>query len=88
MSWLSRLFGRQHNCEQTLINLQTLIDSELTKEEEDALIAEINKCPGCLRHYKVEQSFKAFVKNRCRKTVDPQIVNNIRNLVEESGREG
>ncbi|RZV58199.1 MAG: hypothetical protein EX254_10070 [Flavobacteriaceae bacterium] len=87
MSWLSKLFGRQHDCEQTLINLQTLLDSELSKEEEDRLIAEINKCPACLRHYNVEQSFKTFVKNRCKKKVDPRVLENIRTLVEETGRE-
>ena len=97
MSWLSRLFGqaeencgnemRGHNCMKTLKNLQTLLDGELTKVEEDQLIEEINKCPECLKHYKVEQSFKDFVKHRCRKKVDPNLVRNIWDKVHAPGHD-
>ena len=97
MSWLSRLFGksdeeegqcmRGHDCIETLKKLELLLDGELTKAEEDNLIVEINKCPGCLKHYKVEQSFKEFVKNRCRKKVDPELVSNIRHLIQQPTEE-
>ena len=65
MNKLSKFFGMGgHNCREVIDKVTELIDGELEDAQQEKLIKEINRCPSCLEHYKIDIAFKQFLKTR------------------------
>jgi anti-sigma factor (TIGR02949 family) len=76
-------FGRRsHNCIEIVSKLEELIDGEVDEITEQRLIAEIQRCPACLKHYDLDKSFKDFLQKKverrcCAEKVKAQILEKI-----------
>ncbi|MEO8815740.1 MAG: mycothiol system anti-sigma-R factor [Mycobacterium sp.] len=52
-------------CAQVIAEVWTLLDGECTPETKARLREHLEKCPGCLRHYGVEEQIKALIARKC-----------------------
>lgn len=53
-----------HDCSKVISKVILSLDGELTEQEENVLLAEINCCSKCLEHYNIEKSFKEFLQKK------------------------
>ena len=53
------------DCAEVMAEVWTLLDGECTAETKDKLREHLEKCPGCLRHYGVEERIKALIARKC-----------------------
>lgn len=52
-------------CEAVIAEVWTLLDGECTPETRDKLRQHLEECPGCLRHYGVEERIKTLIATKC-----------------------
>ena len=59
-------------CAAVIAEVWTLLDGECTPETRDKLRRHLEACPGCLRHYGVEERIKKLIANKCGGEKAPQ----------------
>jgi mycothiol system anti-sigma-R factor len=52
-------------CAAVMAEVWTLLDGECTPETRDKLRRHLEDCPGCLRHYGVEERIKKLISDKC-----------------------
>jgi len=52
-------------CAAVMAEVWTLLDGECTPETRDKLRHHLEACPGCLRHYGVEERIKQLIARKC-----------------------
>jgi mycothiol system anti-sigma-R factor len=59
----------QHDCKKFMQQVFLVLDGELSTEETDMFLLDIERCKHCLDHYKIERELKDFiaksVEKRC-----------------------
>ena len=61
-------FDPEHDdfdCAAVMAEVWTLLDGECTPETRDKLRHHLEACPGCLRHYGVEEKIKRLIATKC-----------------------
>lgn len=53
------------DCSEVIAEVWTLLDGECTAETKARLREHLEACPGCLRHYGVEERIKALIARKC-----------------------
>lgn len=53
------------DCSEVIAEVWTLLDGECTAESKARLREHLEACPGCLRHYGVEERIKALIATKC-----------------------
>ena len=72
-------FSTNHNCSEISRRLETMVDGELTQNEEKELLAEIRKCPECFDELNIKKQYKEFILNKLdRKCCHQEIMQVIR----------
>jgi anti-sigma factor (TIGR02949 family) len=68
-----------HNCNEILAKVSSVLDGALTNEEEQEFLNQLNECSCCLDKYNIEKSFKTFLQRKVeRKTVSQECVDSLR----------
>ncbi|OBI03935.1 mycothiol system anti-sigma-R factor [Mycolicibacter heraklionensis] len=57
--------GGADNCSEVIAEVWTLLDGECTAETKEKLRQHLEQCPGCLRHYGVEERIKTLIARKC-----------------------
>ncbi|MDD7813526.1 mycothiol system anti-sigma-R factor [Mycobacterium sp. CSUR Q5927] len=57
--------GPAADCSEVIAEVWTLLDGECTVETRAKLRRHLEECPGCLRHYGVEERIKALIARKC-----------------------
>jgi mycothiol system anti-sigma-R factor len=57
--------GPAAECSEVIAEVWTLLDGECTAETKAKLRRHLEECPGCLRHYGVEERIKALIARKC-----------------------
>jgi mycothiol system anti-sigma-R factor len=52
-------------CAAVIAEVWTLLDGECTPETRDKLRHHLEACPGCLRHYGLEERIKNLIAKKC-----------------------
>jgi anti-sigma factor (TIGR02949 family) len=52
-------------CAQVIAEVWTLLDGECTPENKERLRQHLEACPGCFKHYGLEERIKALVAAKC-----------------------
>ncbi|WP_414687863.1 mycothiol system anti-sigma-R factor [Mycobacterium sp.] len=52
-------------CAAVVAEVWTLLDGECTAETRDKLRRHLEACPGCLRHYGLEERIKQLIASKC-----------------------
>jgi mycothiol system anti-sigma-R factor len=52
-------------CAAVIAEVWTLLDGECTPETRDKLRRHLEACPGCLRHYGLEERIKQLIARKC-----------------------
>ena len=52
-------------CAAVIAEVWTLLDGECTAERDEKLRHHLEECPGCLRHYGVEERIKSLIAAKC-----------------------
>jgi anti-sigma factor (TIGR02949 family) len=52
-------------CAEVIAEVWTLLDGECTPESRDKLRRHLEACPGCFKHYGLEERIKALVATKC-----------------------
>lgn len=60
------------DCSEVIAEVWTLLDGECTAETKDRLRQHLEACPGCLRHYGVEERIKTLIARKCSGDKAPQ----------------
>lgn len=53
------------DCAEVIAEVWTLLDGECTAETRARLRRHLEECPGCLRHYGVEEQIKGLIARKC-----------------------
>ncbi|WP_046319306.1 mycothiol system anti-sigma-R factor [Mycobacterium sp. UM_Kg1] len=53
------------DCSEVIAEVWTLLDGECTAETRAKLRRHLEECPGCLRHYGVEERIKMLIARKC-----------------------
>jgi mycothiol system anti-sigma-R factor len=57
----SQVFG----CAEVIAEVWTLLDGECTPETRERLRQHLEACPGCLKHYGLEERIKTLIASKC-----------------------
>ena len=57
--------GPGGGCAEVIAEVWTLLDGECTSETKARLREHLEKCPGCLRRYGVEEQIKSLIARKC-----------------------
>ena len=60
------------DCAEVIAEVWTLLDGECTAETRQKLRKHLEQCPGCLRHYGLEERIKALIATKCRGEKAPE----------------
>ena len=60
------------DCAEMIAEVWTLLDGECTEETREKLRKHLEACPGCLRHYGLEERIKALIARKCRGEKAPE----------------
>lgn len=52
-------------CAEVIAEVWTLLDGECTVEKREQIIRHFELCPGCFKHYGLEERIKALIGNKC-----------------------
>lgn len=75
-------FIAPHNCESTMRKVMSALDGQLSSEEEQKFLAQVNECPHCLSRFDIEASFKKFLKNKIEtKQVSKDCIDSIKSKI-------
>ena len=59
-------------CAEVIAEVWTLLDGECTEETRQKLRKHLEACPGCLRHYGLEERIKALIATKCKGEKAPE----------------
>lgn len=59
-------------CAQVIAEVWTLLDGECTPESREKLRRHLEDCPGCLKHYGLEERIKALIATKCKGEKAPE----------------
>jgi anti-sigma factor (TIGR02949 family) len=59
-------------CAEVIAEVWTLLDGECTPESREKLRRHLEACPGCLKHYGLEERIKALIATKCRGDKAPE----------------
>ncbi len=59
------------DCNDTLRELETFLDDELTPETREAIHAHLEGCPDCLEAFDFHAELKTMIAHRCRDELPP-----------------
>ena len=59
-------------CAAVIAEVWTLLDGECTPESRDQLRRHLEACPGCFKHYGLEERIKALIATKCRGEKAPE----------------
>jgi len=62
---VGRVDPEHPDCAAVMAEVWTLLDGECTPETKDKLRRHLEECPGCLRHYGVEERIKQLIARKC-----------------------
>ena len=72
----------QLNSKELSSKLSQYIDNELNKEDEQALLDQLNTNPSYMESLKKEKSFKDFIKSKIqKKKVSPMLIQSIKDKI-------
>ncbi len=60
------------DCAEVIAEVWTLLDGECTPETREKLRDHLEKCPGCLGHYGLEERIKELIARKCRGEKAPE----------------
>lgn len=60
------------DCAQVIAEVWLLLDGECTADSREKLRRHLEECPGCLRHYGVEERIKTLIARKCSGEKAPQ----------------
>jgi anti-sigma factor (TIGR02949 family) len=52
-------------CAQVIAQIWTLLDGECIPEEREILQRHLDACPGCLKHFGLEERIKELIATKC-----------------------
>jgi len=53
-------------CAEVIAEVWTLLDGECTPEAKEQLRRHLEACPGCFKHYGIEERIKALIATKCK----------------------
>ena len=53
------------DCRVVISEVWMLLDGEVTDDKREVLRRHLEECPGCLRHYGVEERIKRLIAAKC-----------------------
>ncbi|OHU83097.1 mycothiol system anti-sigma-R factor [Mycobacterium talmoniae] len=53
------------DCAEVIAEVWTLLDGECTAETREKLRRHLEACPGCFRHYGIEERIKSLIARKC-----------------------
>ncbi len=59
-------------CAEVIAEVWTLLDGECTPESRETLRQHLEACPGCLRHYGLEERIKVLIATKCKGEKAPE----------------
>ena len=59
-------------CAEVIAEVWTLLDGECTPETREKLRQHFEACPGCFKHYGLEERIKALIANKCQGEKAPE----------------
>src|SRR6201993_5554835 len=59
-------------CAEVIAEVWTLLDGECTPETREKLPLHLEACPGCFKHYGLEERIKALIATKCRGEKAPE----------------
>jgi anti-sigma factor (TIGR02949 family) len=59
-------------CAQVIAEVWTLLDGECTPDAREKLRQHLEACPGCFKHYGLEERIKALIATKCRGDKAPE----------------
>jgi anti-sigma factor (TIGR02949 family) len=59
-------------CAEVIAEVWTLLDGECTPESKEKLRRHLEACPGCFKHYGLEERIKALVATKCQGEKAPE----------------
>ncbi len=63
-----------HDCDQVIALAYQALDGELSTEEMEGFLFELNRCSCCFNSFELEKSFRAFLVNRIERRFMPDSV--------------
>lgn len=61
-----------YGCAEVIAEVWTLLDGECTPETRQKLRRHLEACPGCLKHYGLEERIKALIATKCQGEKAPE----------------
>ena len=75
------------DCDDTLHELYSFLDGELTDQRRALIQRHLEDCPPCWEKYDFEAELKIVIARKCQDTLPPELVQRIRAALEsEAGR--
>ena len=59
-------------CAEVIAEVWTLLDGECTPQDRERLRQHLEACPGCFKHYGLEERIKALIATKCRGEKAPE----------------
>lgn len=59
-------------CAEVIAEVWTLLDGECTPEAKEQLRRHLEACPGCFKHYGIEERIKALIATKCKGEKAPE----------------
>ena len=53
-------------CAEVIAEVWTLLDGECTPESKEKLRRHLEACPGCFKHYGLEERIKVLIATKCK----------------------
>lgn len=78
----------QHDCNQLALHIAEFVDGGMPKDQEAALVQEVEKCPQCLEKLELEKEFKSFILEKInRKPLPGGCLDTIRSQIRSAAGE-
>lgn len=58
-------YDEHTDCRVVISEVWMLLDGEVTDDKREVLRRHLEECPGCLRHYGVEERVKRLIASKC-----------------------
>ena len=58
-------YDEHTDCRVVISEVWMLLDGEVTDDKREVLRRHLEECPGCLRHYGVEERIKRLIAAKC-----------------------
>jgi len=75
----------QPDCRESLEELYTFLDGELTVEKREHIRVHLDDCNPCLEHYDFEAELRIVISTKCRESVPQSLKDKIARSISESG---